>query len=40
MTSPISLVWWAVSSHVFLLAVGVITLGIVVAFVVFGGGWS
>jgi hypothetical protein len=39
-TNPIGLAWWAVSQHVFLIALGLITLGVVVAFVVFGGGWS
>lgn len=40
MTNPLSLLWWAVSQHLFLLAVAVISLGVILAVVVFGGGWQ
>lgn len=40
MTSPLGLVWWALSSHLFLVALAVIMLAVVAAVVVFGGGWS
>ena len=38
--SPIALLWFAVQSHLFLVWLGVIVLGVALAFVVFGGGWS
>jgi hypothetical protein len=37
--SPISLLWFALQSHLFLVWLAVSTLAVVVAFVVFGGGW-
>jgi hypothetical protein len=39
MTNPLSLLWWAISQDTMLLAVGLIIIAIVAAFVVFGGGW-
>jgi hypothetical protein len=38
--NPIALLWWATSQHVFLVAVGVIALGVILAVVIFGGGWQ
>lgn len=38
--NPLSLLWWAISSHLFLVAVGVIAAGVILAVVVFGGGWG
>lgn len=38
--NPVALMWWALSQHIFLVALAVVTLGVVVAFMVFGGGWS
>jgi hypothetical protein len=39
-SSPLSLLWWAISQHLFLVALAVITLGVVLAFAIFGGGWQ
>jgi hypothetical protein len=38
--NPVSLLIFALTDHVFLAAIAVIALGIVLAFAVFGGGWS
>jgi hypothetical protein len=39
-TSPLGLLWWAISSHLFLIALAVISLGVILAVVIFGGGWQ
>ena len=38
--NPISLLWFAVHDHLFLVWLGAFSLAVVLAFVVFGGGWS
>ena len=38
--NPISLTWWVMSQHPFLVSLMVIVLGVVAAFLAFGGGWS
>lgn len=40
MTNPAGLLWFAISQHMFLVAVALIALAVAVAFAVFGGGWS
>jgi hypothetical protein len=40
MTSPVALLVWALSDAWTWLLIGVIALGVVLAVVVFGGGWS
>ena len=40
MTSPVELLWWAISPELAVAIVAVLALAIIVAVAVFGGGWS